>query len=94
MTLYYGMDRAFAFGQVLFVLLCLWLARRALKMFKLKPVVALCLVTAGWLGITLSFVEYWEPKMRASIFAVLVFAVAVTAWREVRGRLLNRAVSP
>ncbi|WP_213769057.1 hypothetical protein [Caballeronia sp. dw_19] len=80
-TLYYGLNTAFAFGQVLFGLLCLWLAWRALETFKLKPVIALCLAAAaGWLGITFGFMEYWEPKMSASIFVVLVLAVAVAAW--------------
>lgn len=79
-TLYYGLNTAFAFGQVMFGLLCLWLAWRAPEMFKLKPVVALCLVAAvGWVGITFGFMEYWEPKMSASIFAVLVVAMAVVA---------------
>jgi hypothetical protein len=40
----------------------------------------LCLTAAaGWLAITLVFMEYWEPKLNATIFAALLVASVLVA---------------
>jgi hypothetical protein len=81
-TLYYGLHSAFALGQFVFGLLGLWLAWRALDMLKERPVVAVSLVAAvGWLAIAVLFMEYWQPKLNAALFGVLVLAAALTGRR-------------
>ena len=81
-TLYYGLHSAFALGQFVFGLLGLWLAGRALDGFKELPVVMVSLVAAvGWLAIAILFMEYWQPRVNAAIFGVLVVAVALTGRR-------------
>lgn len=79
-TLYYGFHSAFALGQVLFGLICLWAARRQPDLLRDPAVVLLSIAGAGaWLTLTFSSMEYWEPKLNAGIFvALLVAAVAVT----------------
>jgi hypothetical protein len=78
-TLYYGLNSAFALGQVLFGLICLWIAWRQPGFLSARPVAALCLAAAaGWLAITFAFMEYWEPKMNVGIFAALLIAAIVT----------------
>jgi len=77
-TLYYGLHSAFALGQVLFGLMCLWATRRQPDLLR-DPAVAL-LATAGaaaWLTLTFSAMEYREPKLNAGIFiALLLIAIA------------------
>lgn len=81
-TLYYGLNSAFALGQVLFGLICLWIAWRQPSLLAERPVVALCLAGAvAWLTITFAFMEYWEPKMNAGIFAALLIAALLTGPR-------------
>lgn len=72
-TLYYGLNSAFALGQVLFGLICLWTAWRQPAFLGERPVAVMCLGAAvGWLTISFAFMEYWQPKMNISIFAALV----------------------
>src|SRR5258706_7584243 len=79
-SLHYGMNSAYALGQVLFGLIGLWLAWRATELLGERPVVALSLAGAvGWLAIGFVFIEYWEPKFTAGLFAVLLVAAAATA---------------
>lgn len=81
-TLYYGLHSAFALGQFVLGLLGLWLAGRALDLFKELPVVTVSLVAAvGWLAIAVLFMEYWQPRFNAALFCVLVVAVALTGRR-------------
>ena len=81
-TLYYGLHSAFALGQFVFGLLGLWLAWRALDMLKELPLVAVSWVAAvGWLSIAVLFMEYWQPKLNAAIFSVLVVAAALLRHR-------------
>lgn len=78
-TLYYGLHSAFALGQVVFGLLGLFLAWRAMDVLSQTPVLVLSVVAAlGWLAITFLFMEYWEPKMNISIFLVLILAALST----------------
>lgn len=77
-TLYYGLNSAFALGQVVFGLLGLWLAWRAADLLRAWPVRALSIGAAlGWLAIALVFLEYWEPKFAMAVFGVLVIAAAL-----------------
>jgi len=81
-TLYYGLHSAFALGQFVFGLLGLWLAWRALDLLGQLPVVAVSLVaTAGWLALSVLFMEYWQPRLNTAIFGVLVVAAALTGRR-------------
>jgi hypothetical protein len=78
-TLYYGLNSAFALGQVAFGLLGLYLARQAMSLLGETPVLMLGVAAAvGWLAITFFFMNYWEPKLNAGIFCVLIVAVWVT----------------
>ena len=79
-TLYYGLNSAFALGQLLFGLLCLWILRRQPDALSQWPLAALALVSAaGWLAISLAFMDYWEPKANAGLVAVLMVAAVVSA---------------
>ena len=74
-TLYYGLNTAFALGQVAFGSLGLFLAWRSVKLLGESPVLILTVASAiGWCTITFLFMEYWEPKAVSGIFCVLVFA--------------------
>ena len=78
-TLYYGLNSAFSLGQVVFGLLGLWVALRAMNVLNEMPVMILSVAAAfGWLAITLLFMEYWEPKLNMAIFFVLITAAALT----------------
>ena len=77
-TLYYGLHTAFAFGQVVFGILGLYIATRAMHLIVEIPVLLLCLLAgSGWLALTFLFMEYWEPKFAVSVFCVLILAVLV-----------------
>jgi uncharacterized membrane protein (DUF441 family) len=79
-TLYYGMNSAYALGQVLFGLIGLWLAWRAVEVLDEWPVIVLSLsATVGWLAIGFVFIEYREPKVIAALFGALILAAAITA---------------
>lgn len=78
-TLYYGLHSAFALGQVMFGLLGLWLAWRALPVISATPALALALLAGlGWLAVTVLFMPYWEPKFNVGVFCVLVLAAFFT----------------
>jgi hypothetical protein len=78
-TLYYGLNSAFALGQVAFGLLGLFLARRAMGLLTETPALILSAAAAsGWLAITFLFMEYREPKFNAGIFCALVAAAFAT----------------
>lgn len=77
-TLYYGLNTAFACGQLWFGLLGLWLAWRVPGMLAQWPPLALS-VAAGacWLGIGFFFLEYREPSYVAAVFLLLAIAAMV-----------------
>lgn len=78
-TLYYGLNSAFALGQVAFGLLGLFLAWRAMNLLNETPALILSIAAAfGWLVITFLFMEYWEPKLNVGIFCVLIVAALIT----------------
>lgn len=78
-TLYYGLNSAFALGQVAFGLLGLFLAWRAMDLLSETPVLILSIAAGfGWLAITFLFMEYREPKLNVGIFCVLIIAGLVT----------------
>ncbi len=79
-TLFYGMNTAYALGQVLFGLLGLLVARQALDLLGQWPAVSLRLAAAAcWLIFSFKFMEYWEPKVVVGIFGALAIAAAITA---------------
>lgn len=78
-TLYYGLHVAYALGQVVFGLLALWVATRALPLVASTPVLLLALsAAAGWFAIVHWFMPYWQPKLTVAIFAALVVAAWAT----------------
>ena len=78
-TLYYGLNSAFALGQVAFGLLGLCVAWRAMYLLSETPALILSVAVAlGWLAITFLFMSYWEPKLNAGIFCVLIVAAFLT----------------
>lgn len=78
-TLYYGLNSAFALGQVAFGLLGLFLAWRAMYLLCETPALILSVAAGlGWLAIAFLFMEYWEPKVNVGIFCVLILAAAST----------------
>lgn len=82
-TLYYGLNSAFALGQVLFGLMCLWAATRQPGLLRDPAIVLLSMAgAAAWLTLTLTTMEYWEPKLNAGIFVVLLAAAVVAQHRH------------
>lgn len=78
-TLYYGLNTAFALGQVAFGLMGLWVAWRAMALFDELPAMLLAVAASFcWLAITFLFMGYREPKMNAAIFCALIVAACVT----------------
>lgn len=78
-TLYYGINSAYALGQVLFGLSGLLLIRKAPDVANQWPMVALSLAAAvGWMAICLLFFEYKEPRVGVVIFAVMILAAFFT----------------
>jgi hypothetical protein len=77
-TLYYALHSAFALGQVLFGLMCLWATRRQPDLLR-DPVVATLAFAgaAAWLALTFFAMEYREPRINAGIFIALLFAATV-----------------
>lgn len=77
--LYYGLNSAFSLGQVVFGLLGLYVASRAMAVMDATPVIALAMLAAiGWLALTLLFMEYREPRIVAAVFCALVLAAWLT----------------
>jgi len=78
-TLYYGLNSAFSLGQVVFGLMGLLLAWRAMGLLSETPVLILALVAGiGWLALTFLFMAYWEPKVNVAIFCALILAALAT----------------
>jgi hypothetical protein len=76
--LYYGLNSTYAFGQILFGLVGLWLVWRAAEMVDAWPMVVLSLsAAAGWLLIDFVFIEYTEPKIVVAVFAGLISLSAI-----------------
>jgi hypothetical protein len=78
-TLYYGLNTAYALGQVVFGLLGLFVALKAPPLLGEPALVALCLAgAAGWLAITFRFMEYREPRFAVALFGLLIVAASVS----------------
>jgi len=78
-TLYFGLNTAYALGQVAFGILALLVARQALDLLSQWPAVSLCLAAAlSWLIFGFVFLEYWEPRVAAGVFGVLLVAAILT----------------
>lgn len=74
-TLYFGLNTAYALGQLLYGLSGLIIALKAPEILGHWPLVVLGLAAAaGWLGISFIFLKYWEPKLMTLIFVLLVIA--------------------
>ncbi|HEX5664815.1 MAG TPA: hypothetical protein VFX93_15165 [Xanthomonadaceae bacterium] len=83
-ALYYGLHSAYALGQVTVGALVLVIATRALPLLtSTSPLAFALLAGLGWLAIACLFMPYWQPRLNAGVFCVLV----VAAWlaRPVQG---------
>lgn len=79
-TLYFGLNTAYALGQILFAALALLALRAAPELFTRWPALALSFAAAlAWLAVTFLFMEYREPRVMVGIFAALIAAAAVRA---------------
>jgi len=77
-TYYYGMNTAFAWGEILLGLFGLILALKAPQLLGQWPAIALTIAAAvGWLAISFIFLPYKEPRFVSSVFVLLVIAAAV-----------------
>lgn len=77
-TLYYGLNSAFALGQVAFGTLALIVASRAMHVFDEAPALLGSLaVGVGWLALTFLFMSYWEPRLNAVLYCALIVAALV-----------------
>jgi len=78
-TLYYGLNTAYALGQVVFALLALLVVRNGGVFMGQWSGLTLGLVAAvGWLIIGFVFLEYREPRIIMAVFVALLVGVAVT----------------
>jgi hypothetical protein len=78
-TLYYGLNTAYALGQVLFGVLGLLIARRAIVILREWPALLLCgVAAAAWFVIGVLFIEYPQPRFMVVIFGILVLAMTLT----------------
>lgn len=79
-TLYFGMNTAYALGQIVVGVLGLLAAHEAPRLFSRWPALALTLGAAlSWLTLSFVFIEYREPRMAMGVFASLAIGIAVTA---------------
>ena len=78
-TLYYGLNSAFAIGQVVFGLFGLFLAWRDMNLLTQTPAMLLTIAAGlSWLAITFAFMQYWEPRVSVGLFCLLAVAAALT----------------
>lgn len=79
-TLYYGLNSAFALGQVAVGILGLFLAWRALSLASSLPVLGIAaLAGIAWLSMTFMFMEYTEPRYATGIYCFLIFLALISA---------------
>ncbi len=77
-TLYYGLNTAYALGQMLFGLLGLLVARRAIGLLSEAPARLVCGAAAiGWFAFALTFIEYPQPRFMIGAFGALLFAAVM-----------------
>jgi len=77
-TLYYGLNTAYALGQVLFGLVGLLVARRAIGLLSEWPARLVCGAAAiGWFAVALTFIEYPQASFMTGAFGVLLFAAVM-----------------
>ena len=77
-TLYYGLNSAFALGQVTLGGVGLLLALQAVPVVSQWPMKVLALGAGlGWLAIAWVFMAYTEPKVNAGVFCLLAAAALV-----------------
>ena len=79
-TLYYGLNTAYALGQIVFALLALLMMRDSGVLLGRWPGLTLSFVAAvGWLVIGFVCLEYREPRVIMAIFIALLIGAMVTA---------------
>ncbi|MFW2489714.1 hypothetical protein ACN077_14260 [Clostridium chromiireducens] len=79
-TLYWGLNIAYGFGQIVFGLLALLVARYSFEVLKQWPAITISFLAAGaWLVFGFFFIEYGEPKIMILIFIILLIAATISA---------------
>jgi hypothetical protein len=79
-TYYYGMNTAFALGEILFGVFGLILALKAPQLLGQWPAVTLTIAASvGWLAMSFMFLPYREPRFVSAVFVLLVIAAAVSS---------------
>jgi len=74
-TLYYGLNSAYALGQVLFALSALLAIRSGSDIMRQWPGLLLAYgAAAAWYAICHFFLEYKEPRIMLAIFVLLLLA--------------------
>ena len=77
-TLYYGLNSAFALGQVVLGAVGLLLALQAVPVVSQWPMKTIALLAGlGWFAITWLFMDYTEPKVNVGVFCLLAAAALV-----------------
>jgi len=79
-TLYYGLNAAYACGQVLVALLAILVLHSGNTVLGRWPGLTLGFVAAtAWIAICFLFFEYFQPRMIVVIFAALLTGAAFAA---------------
>ncbi|ADV81568.1 hypothetical protein [Terriglobus saanensis] len=79
-TLYYGLNTAYALGQVLVALLAILVLRSGSSAVSHWPGLTLGFTAAAaWLAICFLFLEYSQPRMVVALFAALLACAALAA---------------
>lgn len=82
-TLYYGLNSAYALGQVALGVFGLWFVARVGRDVSHVPLLAGTLVAiAGWFAIAFTSMEYWEPKAANAVTALIFVVALVMALRR------------
>jgi hypothetical protein len=78
-TLYYGLNSAYALGQILVGILGLLIAHHAIEVLGQWPVLLLCgVAAAAWFAIAFLSIEYPQPRFMMFILGTLVLAMGLT----------------
>ena len=78
-TLYYGLNSAYALGQVVFAVLALFAISQCMTAMGRWPGLVLGLLAASaWFTISFLFLEYSQPRMTVALFAALLIGAALT----------------
>ena len=79
-TLYYGLNSAYALGQFLFAALALFaIWQGVVAMGQWSGLLLGFSAASAWLVVSLLFLEYREPRMVITVFALLLVGAAISS---------------